>query len=373
MLEVNPAFWAGRRVFLTGHTGFKGAWLHFWLARMGASVTGYSLPPETSPSLFHLLELPDGHSADIRDSDTLANAVQSAAPEIVLHLAAQALVRPSFDSPVDTFATNVVGTAALLDAVRKCPSVCAIVVVTSDKCYENREWPWAYRETDALGGSDPYSASKGAAELVVASMRRSYFAPYRARGHQARIATARAGNVIGGGDWSKDRLIPDIVRVAMLADGVVNLRNPQSVRPWQHVLEPLAAYLGLAERLYARFEGADEAFNFGPDGISTRPVVEVAEAMVAAMGRGRLTSERLGDEPPEAGLLRLDCSKASSILGWRTRWDFKDAIAMTAAWYSGYAEGDDVKALTASQIDAFVAASPYGSERRDDGQCHRNH
>jgi CDP-glucose 4,6-dehydratase len=231
MLVVDPAFWAGRRVFVTGHTGFKGAWLTFWLRQMGSEVVGYALPPATTPSLFGLLDLRHDHFADICDTRALEDAMRSARPEIVLHLAAQALVRPSFDDPVGTFATNIVGTAALLDAVRKTDGVRAVVIVTSDKCYENREWAWGYRETDALGGHDPYSASKGAAEIVTASMRQSFFAPYRAGGHPARIATARAGNVIGGGDWSTDRLVPGDPALAARARASRRLSWPCTAAP----------------------------------------------------------------------------------------------------------------------------------------------
>jgi CDP-glucose 4,6-dehydratase len=357
MLDLDAVFWRGRRVFLTGHTGFKGAWLNYWLLRMGAVVTGYGLPPSTSPCLFGLLKLPPGHFADIRDVNRLSEAVRKADPEIVLHLAAQALVRPSFSDPVGTFSTNVVGTAAVLDAVRMAPSVRAVVVITSDKCYANHEWAWGYRETDALGGHDPYSASKAATEIVTSAMRQSYFAPYRSGGHAARIATVRAGNVIGGGDWSKDRLVPDIVRASEA--GMVTLRNPHAVRPWQHVLEPLAAYLGLAQKLCSDRKDVDEAFNIGPAAQDSRPVLEVANALVAALGGRRIAHEPSGDQLHEAGLLRLDSSKAYSVLGWRPRWDFERAIDMTASWYAGYARGEDVSAMTDAQLNAFEADSPY--------------
>lgn len=359
MLRVDPDYWRGRRVFLTGHTGFKGAWLAFWLTEMGAEVTGYALPPQGVPALFDLLGLPQGHFADIRDAAALAAAVEAAQSEVVFHLAAQAIVRASFDDPVGTFATNVTGTAALLDAVRRVDSVRAVVAVTSDKCYENREWEWGYRETDPMGGHDPYSASKGAAELVVASMRRSYFAPAKPGGHPARIVSVRAGNVIGGGDWSADRLVPDIVR-AVSGAGEVTLRNPGAIRPWQHVLEPVAAYLALAQRLAAG-EAVDEAYNFGPVGDDARPVIDVAEAMVAAFGRGRIAIDAPTDRLHEAHYLKLDCSRAMTNLGWKPRWGFTDAIAHTAAWYAGHASGADPIALTRQQIAAFQSGDPYGA------------
>lgn len=362
ILDVNPAFWRGRRVFVTGHTGFKGAWLTHWLLRMGATVTGYGLPPETTPSLFGLLGLPAGHLADIRDVAQLTSALRKAEPEVVLHLAAQALVRPSFGDPVGTFATNVVGTAALLDAVCKTPSVRSVVVVTTDKCYANNEWVWGYREVDALGGHDPYSASKAAAEIVTSAMRRSYFAPYRPDGHPARIATMRAGNVIGGGDWSQDRLVPDIVRANEA--GLVSLRNPQAVRPWQHVLEPLAAYLGIAEKLFASAPAVDDAFNIGPSAKDSRPVAEVAAALVDALGGRQIEHASNPNQLHEATLLRLDSSKAHAVLGWRPRWGFEQAIEMTASWYARHARGEDPIHITNDQLEAFLADTPYAEEKR---------
>ncbi|MBX9752687.1 MAG: CDP-glucose 4,6-dehydratase [Roseococcus sp.] len=354
---VKDAFWRGRRVLLTGQTGFKGAWLAFWLAEMGAEVSGLALPPATTPNLHDLLGLPQRGrflQADINDRPALGRLIAEARPEVVIHMAAQALVRPSYAAPVETFATNVLGTVTLLDALRGCEATRAILVVTSDKAYENREWEWGYRETDALGGHDPYSASKGCTELAAISMRRSFFGPGK---HPARIATLRAGNVIGGGDWSADRLVPDIVRGCLGAEATVRLRNPGAVRPWQHVLEPLNAYLMLAERLCTAPDGFDEAWNIGPDAAENRPVLEVAEAMVAALGRGRIDIAPDAAAPHEAKLLTLDCAKARARLGWTSRLDFAATVAMTAAWYGAWARGEDMVALTRAQIAMMTAGA----------------
>lgn len=362
-LAVNPAFWSDRRVLVTGHTGFKGSWLTFWLKRLGARVSGFALAPATQPSLFEILRLGGGDDviADIAEPGRLRTHMDSFAPEIVLHLAAQALVRPSYEDPVETFTTNVVGTAAVLDAVRHTASVRAVVSVASDKCYENREWVWGYRETDPLGGRDPYSASKGAAEIVVSSMRRSFFAPYRPDGHPARIASVRAGNVIGGGDWSRDRLVPDIIRNCLSSEGTVSLRSPGAVRPWQHVLEPVSAYLALAEGLCTTEPGIDDAFNFGPSESDSRPVLEVAQMLIDALGMGRLDYDMRPGDPHEARLLRLDCSKAAIQLGWQPRLDLARAVAMTAQWFARFDRGDDPESITAAQIDEFEALSPLAS------------
>ncbi|WP_247658283.1 CDP-glucose 4,6-dehydratase [Aquabacter sp. L1I39] len=354
-----PGFWRGRRVLVTGHTGFKGAWLAAWLARMGAEVTGYAHAPAGEPNLFALCRLETRIRSvigDINDRPRLAQAMADARPDIVLHLAAQSLVRPSYEDPIGTFATNVTGVVTLLDVVRRTPGIASVVVVTSDKCYDNREWVWGYREADRLGGRDPYSASKGCAEIAAQSMQRSFFKPFTPQGHSARIATVRAGNVIGGGDWSADRLVPDIVRGCLGPEGVVRLRNPQSVRPWQHVLEPLGAYLILAERLATAPDGVDEAWNIGPDPGDDRPVREVAQAMAQALGAGRIDIETQPHAPHEARLLRLDCAKAKSQLGWHPRLRFADAIRLTADWYAAWHRGADMEAMTHAQIDAYAAA-----------------
>ena len=356
---VSPEFWRGRRVMVTGHTGFKGAWLTQWLLGLGAEVSGLALEPATVPNLYELLKLGarvPTTFADINDRDAVAGHLNRHRPETVFHLAAQALVRLSYEAPVDTFLTNVVGVATLLDVVRRSSDVTDVVIATSDKCYENLERDRGYREDERMGGHDPYSASKGCAELAVTSMRRSFFAPYAKGGHPARIATVRAGNVIGGGDWSADRLVPDIVRGCLAADGAVRLRNPASIRPWQHVLEPLRGYLMLAERLAAGGSGFDEGWNFGPAASDERPVAEVAGALVAALGRGRIVVESDLAAAHEARVLRLDTAKARARLGWTPMLGFHDAIATTARWYSGWHGGVDALALTMRQIEDYEGA-----------------
>jgi CDP-glucose 4,6-dehydratase len=354
---VRSSFWAGRRVLITGHTGFKGAWLSFWLTEMGAVVSGLALAPETSPNLHDILELQKRGRfvyADICDRGALEDIIQAARPEVVFHLAAQALVRRSYATPVETFAANVVGTVALLNAVRRCPHTKGVVVVTSDKVYENMNWPWGYRESDILGGHDPYSASKACVEIATSSMRRAFFGPV---GHPARIATARAGNVIGGGDWAEDRLVPDIVRGCLGPEGLVRLRNPHFVRPWQHVLEPLGAYISLAEHLYECRDGSNEAWNIGPNASDNRPVSQVASAIVAALGRGRIELASETGAPHEAHLLTLECAKARDLLGWKPRLDFDATISLTAAWYSAWARGEEMVSRTRAQIAAFADAA----------------
>jgi CDP-glucose 4,6-dehydratase len=350
---VNRDFWQGRRVFLTGHTGFKGAWAAAWLSRMGAEVTGYSLAPETDPNLWTLLAPPEVRSviADLNDRVALDAALAGARPEVILHLAAQALVRRSYRDPVGTFASNVLGTVQLLDAARACDGLRAIVVATSDKAYDNVEQIWGYRETDPMGGRDPYSASKGACEIAARSMALSFFAPHGP--HPARVATVRAGNVIGGGDWSEDRLIPDIVRGCLGPAGAVTLRAPNSVRPWQHVLEPLRGYLMVAERLHAGDDTAADGWNFGPDRRDERAVIEVAEAIVGALGQGRIVIDEAQATVHEARLLRLDCTKARLGLGWIPKLGFAECAGLTADWYGAWANGADPLALTLSQIGTY--------------------
>ena len=359
-LAVNPAFWRGRKVFVTGHTGFKGSWLSLWLQHLGADVCGYSLEAPTHPSLFEVARVADGmHSlrGDIRDAAALAQALLAHAPEIVIHLAAQPLVRRSYADPVETYSTNVMGTVHLLEAVRKSPTVRAVVNVTSDKCYENREWVWGYRENEALGGYDPYSSSKGCAELVTAAYRNSFF--HGASGGMPRVAlgSARAGNVIGGGDWAPDRLVPDIL--AALARGeAVAIRNPHAIRPWQHVLESLGAYLMLAEKLCEDGPRFADAWNFGPRDTDARPVQWIVERLVERWGGGAHWHPDPGTHPHEAHYLRLDCAKAASHLGWQPRWDLGTALDAIVAWQRAWLGGADMQAVTLSQIDQFTSEEP---------------
>jgi CDP-glucose 4,6-dehydratase len=360
----DPNFWAGRRVLITGHTGFKGGWLSLWLARLGARVTGFALAPETAPSLCALADLlarVDSRIGDVRDLAALTACMTEARPEIVLHLAAQALVRPSYADPVGTYASNVMGTVHLLEAVRACPSVRAVVIVTSDKAYENREWVWAYREDEPMGGRDPYSNSKGCAELVTSAYRASFFGDggHPAR-HGAKIASARAGNVIGGGDWSVDRLVPDVVR-AFERGEPVEIRAPGAVRPWQHVLEPLSGFLRLAEVLCDAEGGRYvEGWNFGPADEDCRPVFEVVAGLARAWGEGADWRLAPGTHPHEATFLKVDASKARAHLGWDRRLRLSEALDWTGAWYRAQAQGADAAALTLEQIARYEALVETG-------------
>jgi CDP-glucose 4,6-dehydratase len=349
---VRQGSWAGRRVFLTGHTGFKGGWLALWLAHLGAEVRGYSLDPNTTPNLFDVARIGgrvDDLRGDIRDGAALDRAMTEFAPEVVFHLAAQPLVRLSYEDPLLTYETNVIGTARVLDAVRRTPSVRAVVVVTTDKCYENKEWLWGYRESDPLGGYDPYSSSKACAELVSAAFRQSYFPPGRGVG----IATARAGNVIGGGDWSPDRLIPDLVR-GFVAGEPVKIRRPNATRPWQHVLEPLHGYITLAERLLsddaARYA---TAYNFGPADDDARTVQWVVSRMVELWGDGASWVRNAEAGVHEAGYLKLDASRARAELNWRPRLRLLEALEWLVAWHRAHAAGADMQAFTLGQISAY--------------------
>jgi CDP-glucose 4,6-dehydratase len=355
VLRMTPSFWSGKRVFLTGHTGFKGAWLSLWLADLGAKVSGYALAPSAEPNLFGLAHVADGLAAntiaDVRDLETLRKAVRAADPQIVIHMAAQPLVRESYADPVGTYTTNVIGTVHLLEAVRGLSAVEAVVVVTTDKCYENNEWLWGYREIDRLGGRDPYSNSKACAEMVASAYRQSFF-----RVGTPQIATARAGNVIGGGDWSTDRLVPDIVRGCLGGASDVRLRNPDAVRPWQHVVEPLGGYLLLAERLASGSLASEDAgWNFGPPAGEERSVGEVAKAIVGSLGIGTIIVDRDPNAPHEATLLRLDCSKARARLGWTPKLDFAQTIAFTSQWYAAWRQGKDMRAFTLAQIREYAA------------------
>ncbi|MGF6600005.1 CDP-glucose 4,6-dehydratase [Paraburkholderia sp. GAS448] len=352
----DSSFWRGKKVFLTGHTGFKGSWLTLWLQALGASVTGYSLAPETSPNLFSLARVGDGIESiigDIRNRDKLTNAIRAAAPEIVIHMAAQPLVRESYVNPVETYETNVLGTVHVLDAIRQVQGVRSVVIVTTDKCYENREWDWGYRENEAMGGYDPYSSSKGCAELVTAAYRNSFFNPSAYPKHGVAVASARAGNVIGGGDWAADRLIPDIMR-AIASGETVNIRNPHAIRPWQHVLEPLSGYLVLAESLYTEGTRHADAWNFGPNDSDAQPVQAIVERLTSQWGDNARWVLDNGDHPHEATYLKLDCSKAHARLGWRPRWDLGHTLDNIVAWYKAAARQEDMRAVTLAQIDEYT-------------------
>lgn len=348
---MNPAFWQGRRVFVTGHTGFKGSWLCLWLQAMGAEVHGYALAPATDPALFEVAGVARGmHSTlgDVRDYAALSAALTAARPEIVLHLAAQPLVPLSYAEPVATFATNAMGTVHLLEACRHVEGIQAVVVVSSDKCYENREWLWGYRETDPMGGHDPYSASKGCTELIVSSYRRSFLGPAGIP-----LASARAGNVIGGGDWTASRLVPDVL-AAFAAGEPVTLRSPGAIRPWQHVLEPLAGYLLLTQRLAESGETFADGWNFGPDDSDARSVAWVVERLAAGWGPDARWEVAATPQVHEAHTLRLDCSKARSLLGWQPRWPADVAVARSLAWYQAWRAGADMHGYTLAEISDFT-------------------
>ena len=352
------SFWSGKRVFLTGHTGFKGGWLALWLGRLGARVSGYSLAPPTQPSLFELARVAEGVAsnviADVRDLSTLTRELRAAKPEVVFHLAAQSLVHASYADPVQTYTTNVIGTVNVLEAARSTDSVRAVVVVTSDKCYENRESHSAYAEGDRLGGHDPYSNSKACAELVTQSYRDSFFSKKTLK-NSASIATARAGNVIGGGDWAADRLLPDFVR-AILEGKPVRIRRPDAVRPWQHVLDPLSGYLRLAERLALEGEPWAQAWNFGPDDAGAKTVRSVVERFAQLWGPQAKWQADREEHPHEAGLLRLDIGKAQRRLGWKPSWDLERSLEKTVAWYQAYAARADMRSVSLGQIEQFEAA-----------------
>jgi CDP-glucose 4,6-dehydratase len=355
---ASRSFWAGKRVFLTGHTGFKGGWLALWLQTLGAKVYGYALEPPTQPNLFEAADVAagmDGVIADIRDGNRLHHEIAAFGPDIIIHMAAQSLVRASYDDPLGTYATNVMGTVHLFEAARRSPTTRVVINVTSDKCYENREWHWGYREIEAMGGHDPYSSSKGCAELVTGAYIRSFFRP---EANGALVASVRAGNVIGGGDWAKDRLLPDIMR-AFFADQVVAIRNPESVRPWQHVLEPLRGYLMLAERLWENGGEFMGGWNFGPHADDVQPVRSVLALLRSELGDNLRweTPDKADDFRREAGLLKLDTSKAQTFLGWRPVWGLNDALGATAAWYRAAHKGKGMRAMTLAQISAYVASA----------------
>lgn len=352
---VSP--WQGRRVFVTGHTGFKGGWLALWLARLGAGIRGYALDPATEPNLFTVAgvgSVLEDVRGNLLDRVRLEASLQEFAPEVVFHLAAQPLVRRSYADPVGTYATNVMGTVHVLEAVRRTPSVRAVVCVTTDKCYENREWVWPYRETDALGGHDPYSSSKASAEIVSAAYRSSFFSVEAAGEPRVLLATARAGNVIGGGDWSEDRLIPDLIRGFQSGKPVV-IRRPSAVRPWQHVLEPLHGYILLAERLLSGQHSFASAFNFGPGDEDAWTVERIADHLAAEWGEGASWIRDSEAGVHEAGTLRLDASRAKAELGWKPQLSTEAALDWTLAWYRAWSKGHDMVEETKRQIEAYPA------------------
>ncbi|WP_216225981.1 CDP-glucose 4,6-dehydratase [Polynucleobacter sp. MG-27-Goln-C1] len=352
--NVEPLFWKNRKVFLTGHTGFKGSWLSLWLSSMGADVTGYALAPNTTPNLFDVLGVKSlierSHIADIRDLACLQAAISDAKPEIVIHMAAQPLVRYSYVKPVETYATNIMGTVHVLESCRNADSVRATVVVTTDKCYENKEWVWGYRENEAMGGYDPYSNSKGCAELVTSAYRQSFFSGINSRNS---VASARAGNVIGGGDWSEDRLIPDAIK-AFEACESLRIRNPLSTRPWQHVLEPLSGYLVLSQALYENGSTFASGWNLGPSDSSNCTVQEVIELLISKWG-GEATWEKEGfEQPHEACYLKLDCAKAHTQLGWAPKWDLETSIQKTVSWQKSFQTKENMQEISLAQINQYM-------------------
>ncbi len=353
---MKSRFWQDKSVFVTGHSGFKGSWLSLWLESIGAKVTGYAKAPPTSPSLFELAGVSNSMTSvegDVRDLAHLQRTMEAANPEIVIHMAAQALVRESFVDPVGTYSTNVLGTVNLLEAVRQTKGIKAVVVVTSDKCYKNYEWLWSYREKSSLGGDDPYSSSKACAELVVHSFCKSFFNPSRFDQHGVAIASVRAGNVIGGGDWAKDRLVPDAMR-ALLSDSVISIRNPRFTRPWQHVLDPLNGYLTLAESLYNDGPRCAGSWNFGPYEFNDKTVGWIVERLYALWGKPFSWERDKHPSPHEYATLKLDSSKARALLGWAPKLDLPAALRWIVEWYKVYQDKGDIRGITERQIRAFM-------------------
>lgn len=353
---VTPSCWKDKRVLITGHTGFKGSWLSLWLHSMGANIIGYSLPPPTTPNLFETLHLTDKITSiigDVRDFEHLHSVIASYKPEIIFHLAAQPLVRYSYSHPIETYATNVMGTVHLLEAVRQINNIKVVINVTSDKCYQNREWIWGYRENEPMGGYDPYSSSKGCAELVTSAFQNSFFNATNSAQLSTALASVRAGNVIGGGDWAEDRLIPDIIR-AFIAEQPVIIRHPQAIRPWQHVLEPLSGYLLLAQKLCENGRQYAESWNFGPHEEDTKPVGWIVDYLVTRWkNQASWQVDIRTNHPHEAYYLKLDCSKAKSKLGWHPKWNLEIALQATVEWYQAYQQQQDMYSLTLKQIQAY--------------------
>ena len=349
---MNNKFWKGKRVLITGHTGFKGSWLSLWLQSKGANIIGYSLPPPTNPSLFEDAHVAEGITSiigDIRNLENLLSVVSKYKPEIIIHMAAQSLVRYSYKDPVDTYNTNVMGTVHVLEAGRHSDNLKVILIITSDKCYENNEWVWGYRESDPMGGHDPYSSSKGCAELITSAYRRSYFSKKDNPNHGVAVATTRAGNVIGGGDWATDRLVPDIMR-AIMEDRPVIIRYPNAIRPWQHVLEPLRGYITLVEKLWQHGEQSSGAWNFGPNDGDSRPVSWIADHLTKLWGDGACWESDLSHHPHEATYLKLDCSKAKSQLGWMPALDLTTTLQWIVEWNRAYLQKKDMRQVTEAEI-----------------------
>jgi len=349
-LVMNTSFWKGRKVLITGHTGFKGSWLSLWLQSMGAVIRGVSLEPPTNPSLFEIANIAniiDHHIEDIRNVHGLISLVYEFKPEIVFHLAAQPLVRYSYDNPIETYATNVMGTVNVLESARKAQSVRSIVNITTDKCYENQEWCWGYRENEPMGGHDPYSSSKGCAELISSAYRSSFL-----KDEDIAMATVRAGNVVGGGDWAKDRLVPDILHSLENSKKIL-IRNPKAVRPWQHVLEPLSGYLNLAESLYCDGQKDAEGWNFGPRDEDVKPVKWVVEKLCEEWGENASWSMQSGRHPHEAGYLKLDISKARQRLQWEPRWTLETSLAKIVDWHKKWLAGSDMRSVCLEQISQY--------------------
>ena len=350
--EVEIGFWKDKKVFLTGHTGFKGSWMSLWLQNMGVLVKGYSLDVNTKPALFteaNVAKEMESEIGDIRNLDQLTKSMVSFNPDILIHMAAQPLVRLSYEEPVDTYTTNVIGTVNVLEAARKCKKLKSIVIVTTDKCYENNEWEWGYRETDPMGGYDPYSSSKGCAELVTSAYRRSFFSSE----DTASLASARAGNVIGGGDWAENRLIPDILRAFGKSEPVV-IRNPLSTRPWQHVLEPLSGYLVLAQELYLKGDEFAEGWNFGPNDNDCKPVSWILDELVKIWRSDARWKLDINDNPHEAGFLKLDCSKAATRLKWKPKLDLSQTLKLIVSWQEAYYDHKDMKDKCIEEINSFM-------------------
>lgn len=348
-------FWQDKRVFLTGHTGFKGGWLSLWLQSLGAKVTGYALKPTSNPSLFEIANVASGMCSifgDIRNLDSLQKAIKKTKPEIVIHMAAQPLVRYSYSNPVETYETNVMGSVNLLESIRHMEGVKVVVIVTSDKCYENREWVWGYRENESMGGFDPYSNSKACSELVTSAYRSSFFNPIDYNLHGVAVASVRAGNVIGGGDWADDRLIPDFFR-SILAKRNIVIRNPMAIRPWQHVLEPLSGYLKLAEALFMRGQEYAQAWNFGPDDTQFMTVESILKQLILIWGAGNYEIRHLDNDPHESALLRLDSSKAKALLKWRPLWSVDQTIDSICRWYKAFYDGEDIRNFTINEINFY--------------------